>query len=77
MAGPASGAPAAARATNRRTLVSTTGWRWPYANAATARAVYVADARQRQQRVEVGRHHAAVPLDDATAHSRSRSARRG
>ena len=36
---PASGAPVTARATTRRTLVSTTGWRCPYANAATARAV--------------------------------------
>ena len=36
---PASAPAERARATSRRTLVSTTGWRWPYANAATARAV--------------------------------------
>ncbi|MFC7573974.1 hypothetical protein ACFQX8_17305 [Klenkia terrae] len=38
-AGSASARPCTSRATTRRTLVSTTGWRWPYPKQATARAV--------------------------------------
>ena len=91
VAGPASGSPATARQTTRRTLVSTTGCRCPYANAATARAVYVPDARQRQQLVQLGRgpgrraarrspartRAAAPPGGDSRAAPTSGSPRRG
>ena len=77
VAAPPSGVPATARATTRRTFVSTTGWRCPNANAATARPVYApipGNARSASRQSGTSPPYRRVI---STAHSCSRSARRG
>lgn len=77
VAGPASGSPAIARHTTRRTFVSTTGCRCPYANAATARAVYVPTPGSASSWSSRSGTSPPCRSTIATAQSRSRTARRG
>ena len=72
-AGPASACPSTARATTRRTLVSTTGTPLPEGERRDGPGGVRADAGQREQRVDVGRAP-SPPNSSRDAHARRRAA---
>jgi hypothetical protein len=70
-------APPISRASTRRTFVSTTAWRCPKANAATAAAVYVPMPGSERSAAWSAGTSPPWRSTIAIAASRSRSARRG